>query len=567
MQWVRVHSHFDLWAEIGPPPSFSITSDDDGEAFIEIAKTRELLIHPYSDPGDPWNVFFSAEGSNDRSVGPVPIQISGGKAVYTLPDAVWRHMREVMNVPSSDQCLYYRVKARPAGAGSGGWASHTDTDVQSRRSPYIQVVPLSGDIYSDTPINDAEAIGHLNIFFKIMLALIQLPSGNSAERQALARLLNHPTYAEQRSSAIRAKVLELFIQCGGSGRQVFERLLDLQVPVGTRQDGSYMTTPALYYRDERNEGTTLEHLLALWNIQLDPRIPISLSDVIFEAIVELIDPPGQINQGMAGTCAATSIQCYTAWRNPAEYARWCRYLMDRGQNHRVQLAKNGTYIRANPEAFDVETWENVWKRLHPGTPAPASWEGLYGRTYIERGIQAAIMDYANFRYTYNPEQDTFDFWIFTVEESGLWEFEISRTIESIFDQPWKFAFGGGDVNNDTNPTAANNLFSYFEGFGLPVIITMKWDKGAHAVLGLRIENNRMIFRNTQYRGSYPPPNYIIGNPKRKVHNLGRAEESMDLTELRAAIRGYCMESSSESDRGYTIAEIPNSLRRTVSPTA
>jgi hypothetical protein len=570
MRWIRIHSHFDIWAAVGPAPTFCITSDDDGEAYIEIAKRPELLIRPHSEPGDYWNVFFSKNGSNDGSVTAAAITLTGGRAVYTLPKKVWQGMSTVaQELHESKQRLYYRVWARPRGATKGGYLSHTDTDIQNGSVPFIQVLPLCGDLQTSTPVNDVEAVAHLDVFDRTMLAVIRLLGTANAEYKALQRLLAHDTYRSQDSST-RARVLALFVKAGGNGRQVIKRLLDLQVPVGCRPDGSYMTKPALYYRDERNEGTTLDHLLALWKIQLDTRIPISLSAVIYEVILELVDPPGRLNQGYAGTCAATSIQCYVAWRNPAEYARWCRYILDRQQTHRVQLAKNGVYMKANPEAFDVATWINGWKSENPGKTPPVSWVNMVGRTYSERGIQAAIMDFANFRYRYDPEKDAYYKWIIRVEKAGLWEFEISRAIEAIFNEPWKFDFGGGSVSSAPNAAAAQNLISHLKT-GLPVIITMSWDNGAHAVLGLRVENQRVIFRNPQYRGAFPPSGHSTGTnltkPTRRIHNVKRAEESMDLAGLQAAICGFCYESVTASDRGYTAAEIPASLKGSVTPTA
>jgi hypothetical protein len=569
MRWVRIHANFDAWASIGPAPTFTITSDDDGEAFIEIAKRPELLYAPVSDPDDAWNVYFSSEGSNDGSVASATIPINRGMAQYTLPTAVWQQMSQVVNDPDrNNRRLYYRVKARPRGASSGAWTSHTDADVQSQRVPFVDVFPLSGDLRTMAPVGDAPAEQHLDDFCKIILAIVQLLE-NTPEHRSLQRLIAHPTYSEQSSPTLRAKVLQLFVYAGGHGRQLMERLMALRVSVGTRDDGSDMTEPAIYYRDERNEATLVEHLIALWDVQLDRRIPLALSDVIFEVISELIDPPGQLNQGAAGTCAATTIQAYTAVRNPAEYARWCRYLLDRRQNHSVQLA-NGDRMRANAESFDVATWRYV--RSQATNPGPeAAWQMFFGRTYSERAVQAAVMDFANFRHRYDPERDNFRTWLGQTVASGLWEFEMSRAIEAIFNQPWRFDFGGGSVSSAPNAQAAANLISHFENGGLPVLVAMRWGTGGHAVLGLRVENNRVIFRNPQYRGSYPPQGLADGaaqaNPTRTIHNIARAEESMDLAGLQAALRGYCLESASSNDRGYTRDEIPTHLHSTVNPTA
>lgn len=573
MRWVRVHSHFRIWAANGPAPSFCITSDDDGEAFIEIAKRPELLIRPVSDSADSWNLFFSRDGSNDSSVAGAAIQLRRGRAEYTLPAAVWQNMSRVADLNSeTDRRLYFRVWARPRGATSGGYISHSDTSVQQGSVPHLQILPLSGDLRTDAPVNDPQAVASLGLFYRAILGVIQLLGDDNPEKQALTRLLAHPVYRGQNSATIRGKILELFVKCGGAGRQIFHELLDLRVAVGSAASGGHMTAPALFHRDERNEGTTLDHLLALWNIKMDTRVSIpSISEVIMEVIMELTDPPGQLNQGYAGTCAATSIQCYTVVRNPAEYARWCRYIMDRNQNHRVQLAKNGSYMRANPEAFDVATWTRAWQRQNPGQPVPANWANIMGRTYSERAIQAAIMDYANTRHQYNPEEDAFYIWIFRVQAAGLFEFEITHAIEDIFNEPWKFDFGGGDIASAPNATAGTNLMSHLESGNLPVIITMKWGSGGHAVLGLRVENSRLIFRNPQYRGAYPATGVTTGanltNPARRVHNASRAEESMDLAQLQAAIRGYVYESTNSSDRGYTQAEIPTHLQATVRPTA
>ena len=146
MRWVRVHSHFDIWAANGPAPTLCITSDDDGEAFIEIAKQPELLSHPYSDPNEPWNCFFSNLGSNDGTVATATIQLNGGRADYTLPNTVWQNMSQVANAAAGQRLLYYRVRSRPRGTTSEAYVSHSDTDVAERRIPYLQVLPLTGDL-------------------------------------------------------------------------------------------------------------------------------------------------------------------------------------------------------------------------------------------------------------------------------------------------------------------------------------------------------------------------------------------------------------------------------------
>jgi hypothetical protein len=564
MRWVRVHTHYDIWAANGPAPTFCITSDDDGEAFIEIAKTPELLFRPVSDTNDLWNCYFSQTGSSDSSVAAETINIVNGRADYTLPQAVWEQMRSVAsNTQPELQGLYYRVRARPSAASSEAYISHTDGQIQAGQVPFINVIPLSGDLQTETPVPDTAAVQQLDWFSKIMLAVIQLLPDSDPGRSALNTMLTHPTYEGQSSPRIRAQMLKLFVYAGGNGRQLMEKLLDMRVAVGSRSDGSQMTEPGLFYRDERNEGTTLDHLLATWNIRLDKRIPLAMSEVIYEVMQELVDPPGQVNQGAAGTCAATSIQTYTIIRNPAEYARWCRYILDKNSNHRVRLA-NGDWMQANPEAFDTATWQNT------SPTASGNFLLAIGRTYSERGIQAAVMDYANFRLSYNPETDRFQNWLGQAIGSGLWFFEISRALEAIFNQSWVGEFGGGGDGHTNNPQAANDLVTYFNQGGLPCVIGMSWGTGAHAVLGLRVENDRIIFKNPQYRGSLPLTGYADGanlnNPTRRIHDVSRSEESMSLNDLRAVIWGFCRESSAPADLGYTLAEIPLHLRASVNPT-
>lgn len=524
MRWVRVHSDYDYWPSNGPAPTFCITSDDDGEAFLEIAKTRELLIHPYSDPNDPWNCFFTQTGSNDGSVAATTIQITGGRAEYTLPDAVWTQMRNVAGSAAGE--LFYRVKARPGSSSSEAYASHGDTAVQNREVPSIQVVPVRGtpevSVFSDTA-----AIAFLSAWEQLMLAIIPLMGANDAEYIGLQKLLAHQVYTGQNSPRVRAKVLQLFVKSSGAARQLFERLLDIRVAVGSSADGGYMTEPALYYRDERGEGTTLDHLLALYDVQLDPRVLVSRSDVILDVIVELIDPPGQMNQGAAGTCAATTVQTYVAIRNPAEYARWCRYILDRRQSHTVTLA-NGGSMRANPEAFDQATHVAI----EPG--AAGRRRQLLTRTYSERGVQAAVMQYAS-GSNYDPEHDNFGSGV--LGDSGLTDPQVERILEHTFNQPWTI---------DSSANVRQNLMDHFQNWGLPVVMGFSnWDSFGHAVLGLRVENGRVIFRNPQYRGSYPPLNpathrpyadgEVAADPTRTIHDVSRSEESMDLAELQAAV--------------------------------
>jgi hypothetical protein len=537
MRWVRVRAEFPRYAAGGPPPTFDITSDDDGVANVEVATRPELLVTPMS--SNPPVFFSSTAGSPADGVDGVDVPIRDGRGVYELPAATWAAF-----TPHTQE-LWFRVVASTQPTGAPVFASHGDEDCRRGLAGRLDILPMSSAGPVDPIVIDPRALDAMPAAQRrLVRAIVDTP--RLTDHRLLAEVTAHEVFTDA-TVAQQAGILDLFARTNTPGRDLVEKLLDRRV-----QLASNSTEPALFVRDQRNEGTTLDHLLALHEARFHRRVRCRRAHIVFEVMRELVDPGLEINQGNVGTCTVTSVQAYTAERNPAELARWLRHLFDARSLHQCRLAREGT-LRLNPRAFSQTSWNNPF----------------FERSYSERVLQAALMDYGNFRQRYDPAKDEFTDWTNHVAQGGLWYFEITRIVESAFSQPFAWDFGGGSASNPVGAAATDRIFTHFSGGGLPVILVTRWGTGAHAVIGLRTDGDRLIFRNPQYRGEQPTAatGTALSNPPRLVHAANRAEESIRKADLATWMIGFCHESGRTSDFGYPAAEIPSHLQATVQPTA
>jgi hypothetical protein len=548
MATARVAAVMPVFATSGPPPKFRITFDaGQADVNIEIAKAPNYLAAPVSDATDPWTQFDSMGGKPSNGVAAQTLRINTeGWVDYTLPQQAWDGLKR------NARYLYYRVRIRD---GSGQvWLSHTDEECQTGHCPTLGLLTPPSGPAQNAPQSAVTDL--MTLWDRLFLAVLTVIPEEAAR---LGRVIAHPTYTGA-SNADRASILTVFVRCGYNGRGIFDALLALQVTIG-----SNVQRAALMHRDERNEGRMLDHLLALSEAPLHADVTSPTSEILYDLMFEIIDP-GALNQGYAGSCAATSAQIYVNQRNPAEIARWGRYLLDR-RHLRVRLA-NQDYMRTQPIAFRRATWLRL-----PVAQRTNSNISLLTRTYSERAIQCALMDYGNYRHRYNPERDQFRNALGTWLGSGLWCFEITRLFEGIFNEPWVWNFGGGSWDAPNSTAATTGLMQALRSPD-PCLMVMRWgsSNGSHAVVGQRIQRvdgtDRVIFRNPQYRGRFPA--YATASthtqPTRRSHDAARAEESMDQAGLNAALIGYMTLTSQSTERGFRLSEIPGHLQSTVTPT-
>lgn len=553
MRWVHISPHQPSYGAGGPAPTFRITSDDDGFANIELAPDPRQLAAPISDPADLWTQFSSLDGATDGSVAGATVQIRSGFADWTVPLDAWQKLAQ------GHDRIYFRVRASTQASGTATYTSVLDREALNGNAPWVGVEQMSGTPPDVARQVSADVWAAMDLWDRMWLIFIEMLPESSPRRQAYSRVLNHALYAESGTQRC-AKLLGLFVQLSEAGQVKFPTLMDLRLQIGSNE-----TTPALTWKDERGEDTLLGHLLALFEVPFHRRITATQSELVEDVIAQLTDPGGEINQGYAGTCAATSITVYTILRNPAEVARWVRGLVDK-RRLRVRL-KNGDYMRVNSRCFSRATWLNL-----PAAARTVSNINLFMRSWTERAVQAALMDYGNFRARYNPQSDNYTSWLGTVMSSGLWEFEITRALEAIFDESWTWEFGGaGSSMSAPNRAAiATSLWNHLGQGALPVLVCFSpWGTGAHAVVGVKLENNQLVCRNPQYRGRVPasPTGAVLANPARTVSAAHRAEESFTQASIGAAVRGYIYENpGSASERGYRASEIPSHLQATVTPT-
>jgi hypothetical protein len=504
-----------------------------------VAIAANFLTNPVNDPGNPWTQFCSAAGKASASIAAATIQIRNGVADYTLPAEVWEQMS------SRNAQIFYRVHASTAATGAPSFTSHRDSEVRDGTVPFVNVLRTGTLTDANLTAIPSSVVSLLSEEEKSWLRTVDALADGNSDKEALRRILAHAVYRD-RTAEEQSLVLRLYVRAGSNGRPLVARLLDQRVMTPAGQ-----TQAALFTTDQVGEASLLRHLIAVYDVPLHRRVRAPQSDIVFDVLSEICDPGIQINQGNAGTCAATSVQLLVTLRNPAEVARWARHLLN--MNELSVVLANGQRMGIDTLAFD-----------------PTAWNAFHSRTYTERAIQAALMDYGNFRARYDATRDTYITWLGAALGSGLWEFEITRTLEAIFNEPWEWEFGGAgrSMNAPDRGAIGTRVSSHLQANNDPVIMVFLWGTGAHAVCGLRVQDGRVVFRNPQYRGAFPlgTDNQAFTQPDRRIVRALYAEESVDQASMSASIRGFIKKSGAGGEFGYRATEIPSQLQASVPPT-
>ncbi|MEM8808938.1 MAG: hypothetical protein AAGF01_23210 [Cyanobacteria bacterium P01_G01_bin.38] len=561
MQWLRIRPLLANWPGNPEPPTFEIMADENGDAIIELAFDPQALLAPasydeplryYSTDIDFEATLTNADGSSRRiNVPAQTIRLTGNRASWTLPQALWDgYLQETLKSldgvsrTSFQRNIYYRVRITPVGGTQAHqWPSDIVIQNDATGAPHMGILAMSGSP-GDQVIPDqaaVEAMGGIpgvlpNLWGHLLSWLWQNLPEADPNRQSLANIFSHEVFeTEIRETALRGKILKLWLFAGTHSRPRLSQLLDRRVEIGTN-----ITEPIVAQRDLQGTKTLIDNLLALLDVTPHPDLvnvtfPEQLVD---DVLTEILDPNGQVNQGAAGTCSPTSIQTLMLTVNPAEYVRLQIGLLS--DTSRVNLA-NGNQVSLPPGIFQVVRYNGT--QTNP----------FFVRTNAELAFQAAILKYAQgARFpVYNPAAPANSpNGVNTVFQrtiaGGLRSDETDRALEGVFNVNYTTHYvplTSQAANQAAQPGIRTGLLRDLPAMQQPFPIAMYWNaayQNGHVVLAIRHENGRLFFKNPQYAGSNPPAaaGSAAANPPRRYEDPSATLESISEADLLTWIKGY-----------------------------
>lgn len=562
MEWVRIHPMIANWPGGGPPPTFSISADENGAVVVELAWDPQALSAPatYLNPLRyyascyTFNETLTNDNGSTRTVN-IPaqtIQLTGNRATWTMPQALWdayiEESLKTLRTPSTttfSRNLYYRVRATAPGASQARvWpADSALTGPNAIAAPHIGILPISASPASQVMPDQAAvaAIGGIpvlapTIWSDLLTAFWRNLPESDPNRQALVRIFAHQVF-QNATLPTRAALLKLWIFAGSDARRRLPQLLDRNTVVG-----SGLVQPIITKVDLRSGKTLVENLLALLEITPHPDLAsvISKEQLLDHVITEILDPNGQVNQGAAGTCSPTSLQTLLITINPAEYARLQLGL----------LSASGQATLSNNAMADVP--RGILQAAHYASVAN---QPFLLRTYSELAFQAAILKYAqgsNFpAFTGTPQNMNQIFQATIV--GGLAANETKRALEGIFNTNFTthyIALPSQPANAawvNAQQTIRDGLVNDLPGRQQQLLLAMYWGQpytAGHMVMAVRREASarRIFFKNPQYPGSMPGPGIVQGgtanNPPRRYEDPSQSLESLTEADLGTWIKGY-----------------------------
>jgi hypothetical protein len=266
--------------------------------------------------------------------------------------------------------------------------------------------------------------------------------------------------------------------------------------------------------------------------------------LVEDVITEILDPNGQVNQGLAGTCSPTSIQTLLITVNPAEYARLQVGLLSSTAS---AVLANGSTVTVPPTIFQAPLY-----LPHGGNT------GFVARTDSELAFQAAILRYGQgTRFpalTGTPQANAKAF--LAVINGGLNSQETKRALDGIFNVNFTTRYipqSGLLADIAAQPGIRTNFLTDLPGRQQQMILAVYWGApygnpsppgGGHAVMAVRRDqpSGRVFYKNPQYAGSAPVPGIAQGatgtNPPRRWEDPTQALESISEADLTTWIKGY-----------------------------
>lgn len=573
MTWARIHPYLKNWPGGGPPPVFEINSDGNGTAVVDIAWDPQALRSPASYP-DPLRFYSSghtfsatvprASGSGSLSIN-VPAQtitLTGNRAEWVMPADLWAGYVEesLKRIGSGGPAttfsgnLYYRVRVTPPGAGQATiWpADAALSGTAAASAPHVTVLPMSATVASQVVPDDAavNGMGGIPFFPDLYARLLRAIWTGAPEtdpvRRSLQDVFAHPTFKSVPVAA-RTDILKLWLFAGNS-RSKMSRLLSRQVVTG-----SNVTTPVVSKVAYKGGKNLVQNLLDLIVSTPHPDLGARTREqIVDDVITEILDPNGQVNQGMAGTCVPTSIQAFLINVNPAEYARlqvgWL------GRTGSAELA-DGSTATVPVGVLQIARYSQP---ISGWTPSNA---GFLARTYSEMAFQGAILRFAKgsaFPSSNGTEAQIQNVFKYTFE-NGLSMAERKKAVDALFGVTFRNSAEAMPPSTSvafavTQTAIATAFVADLTAHPRQLLLATYWGPpprlplpagssfGGHVVVPIRVDGGRVYFKNPQYAGSNPPSGVVAGgndtNPPRRYEDPGASLESIAVADLAHWIKSY-----------------------------
>jgi hypothetical protein len=559
-----MHPYLTNWPGSGQPPLFDISSDGDGSVVVEFAWDPQALLAPAAYP-DALRYWTSASDFNAATVDDdgspravaVPaasIQLAGNRATWTMPASLWaayaqEALKSLRSPPSTTfSCnLYYRIRVTPAGASTSTiWPSD---DVLSgdnaAAAPRVGILVLDSKP-SALAVPDPEAVAAIGGTASdptrwsdaVTWCWATLPESDDA-RRSLEGVFDHTAFKGAAPPA-RAGLLKLWLFAGPAARARLPQLLDRTVAGGNGQ-----LQPVVGKADLRGGKSLVDNLLDLLTIAPHPDLVTVLTkeQLVDDVITEILDPNGQVDEAVGGTCSPTAIQALLITANPAEYARLQVGLLGVG----------GTASLAGGDAVAVPS--GVFQASRYAIPIGSNVFAV--RTNSELAFQAAVLAYgqgASFPALTGSAGDINAAFQGAVV-NGLTADQGKRALSGLFGtgftvrqvswppQPDQQAW------LDAQAGVLTALLADLAAKPGQLILDLFWNQpptsGAdvtHAVLAIRHDPGKVLFRNPQYAGSSAPSFAVAGGtsslPPRLYEDPSQAMESMLDGDLGGWILGY-----------------------------
>lgn len=560
MEWIRIYPLVQNWPGGGPPPTFDISADENGSVVIELAWDPQALAAPasyttplrYYSSGTAFSATLTDSSGASRSVS-IPaqnIQLSGNRAVWTLPQALWdayieETLKSLRNPPTSTfaRNIYYRVRATAPGASQARiWPSDSVLNgANASAAPHIGILPISA-LPSSQVVPDQAAVAAMggippffpNLWSDVLLGLWRHLPENDPSRQSLVRIFAHQAFTSA-TVPIRAAVLKLWLFAGPTARPRLPQLLGRNVVTG-----SNVTAPIISKTDLRGGKTLVENLLALLFISPHPDLVnvTTKEQLLDDVITEILDPNGQVNQGAAGTCSPTSLQTLVITINPSEYVR-----LQNGW-----LSSSGRATLPNGAAADVPA-----SVLRIANYANVAGQPFLMRTFSELAFQASILKYAqgaSFPAFTGTAQNINQIFQATIA-GGLTSDQTKRALDGIFNVNFTTHYISLPINSGnagwvaTQRAIRDGVVSDLPARQQQMLMATFWSQPyqfGHVVMAVRRDSSRIFFKNPQYPGSNPGPGIAQGgngtNPPRRYDDPTQSMESISESDLATWIKGY-----------------------------
>ncbi|MEB3186936.1 MAG: hypothetical protein VKP72_05800 [bacterium] len=274
-------------------------------------------------------------------------------------------------------------------------------------------------------------------------------------------------------------------------------------------------------RDPGGKPSLLEQLARLATAPLAPGLD---RGRLMSDLVQQVADPGLIQQGDRGTCTVTTLEYSLARRDPAEYVRLVTGLAS--PSGRVKTAGGKDLVRVEDSLQDDRS----------------------SRTAASRLFEAAMMDLANGVVDYRNGADRHGFGPWTPFPGGLLSIQVARAATALTGKPHEAVevvplLGRVPFTNWGIDGLMKGLRETLARHGeAPVMLDWRGQgektHSEHMVLVLKIEGNRVIFRNPWGNTGLTGSTTNGKSSPVRTREASGGIESLSLEDFRKRLQGF-----------------------------